>query len=61
MWCVWSCEGLGNKDIAAWLSISPRTVQTHLTHGFAKLGLTSRVQLVQLSLEGGQRRGAPAR
>ncbi|WP_155769657.1 helix-turn-helix transcriptional regulator [Mycobacterium asiaticum] len=40
-------DGLGNREIGARLFISPRTVQSHLTHVYAKLGLTSRVQLVQ--------------
>ena len=40
-------EGLGDKDIATRLFVSPRTVQAHLTHVYTKLGLTFRVQLVQ--------------
>ena len=41
------CEGLGNKDAAARLFVSPRTVQAHLSHVYTKLGIKTRVQLVQ--------------
>lgn len=41
------CEGLGNKEVAARLFVSPRTVQAHLSHVYTKLGISTRVQLVQ--------------
>ncbi|WP_016881765.1 MULTISPECIES: protein kinase domain-containing protein [unclassified Rhodococcus (in: high G+C Gram-positive bacteria)] len=38
-------EGLTNKEIAARLTISPRTAQGHVEHLLAKLGFTSRAQI----------------
>ena len=38
-------EGLTNPQIGERLYVSPRTVQTHLAHIFAKLGISTRTQL----------------
>jgi DNA-binding CsgD family transcriptional regulator len=38
-------EGLSNPQIGERLYVSPRTVQTHVAHVFAKLGISSRAQL----------------
>ena len=42
--------GLSNKDVAAQCWISPRTVAFHLRNVFTKTGITSRGELMQLSL-----------
>ena len=42
-------RGLSNPEIGQVLGISPRTVATHLTHVFQKLGIRSRSQLAALA------------
>jgi DNA-binding CsgD family transcriptional regulator len=45
--------GRSNREVAAALFISPKTVEMHLTRIYRKLGLRSRAQLVRLAAEGG--------
>ena len=43
-------QGLKNKEVAARLFLSPRTIDYHLRKVYVKLGITSRFQLAQLEL-----------
>jgi DNA-binding CsgD family transcriptional regulator len=40
-----AAEGHSNREIAELLYVTQRTVETHLTHAFQKLDVTSRSQL----------------
>lgn len=45
--------GGSNRDIAEWRSISPKTVEAHLSRIYRKLGVRSRVELTRLVAEEG--------
>jgi DNA-binding CsgD family transcriptional regulator/tetratricopeptide (TPR) repeat protein len=42
-------DGLTNREVADRLFVSPHTVNSHLRHVFAKLGINSRVELARLA------------
>ena len=44
-------QGMTNREVAERLFVSPHTVNGHLRQVFAKLGITSRVELTRLAVE----------
>jgi DNA-binding NarL/FixJ family response regulator len=53
-------QGLSNPDIAVELLLSRSTVQTHVSHILAKLGVRSRADVIRYALEHSRGRATPA-
>ena len=53
-------EGLTNREIAARLFLSPKTIETHIRHAFQKLGVRSRTELAVAFASGDSEAAVPA-
>jgi DNA-binding NarL/FixJ family response regulator len=53
-------EGQSNKDVAAQLFLSPRTIEYHLRKVFMKLGISSRSELIRHGVSGVAQRAEAA-
>ena len=54
-------QGLSNREVAAQLFLSSRTIDFHLRNVFRKLNISSRTQLARLDLDGPGEQTMPAR
>ncbi|YCK42620.1 response regulator transcription factor [Actinomadura sp. ATCC 39365] len=54
-------EGLSNRQIAAWLHISPSTAGVHVSHILAKLGAATRTEAAAIAFREGLTGSATAR
>ena len=54
-------QGLSNREVAAQLFLSTRTIDFHLRNVFRKLNISSRTQLARLDLDGPGEQTMPAR
>jgi DNA-binding NarL/FixJ family response regulator len=48
---ILACRGYSAREIGRQLFISERTVESHVSNGYRKLGIRSRIELVQRAVE----------